>query len=104
MRHNKIKMNYDILKKAYDYVFEDLNIDKFHVSTDLQEQIEEWYVILHKKKYVGKQHYFSHERRISVKRDWALERGWAWENKRLHIFLNEKVYVKHTSGYVWVGL
>ena len=105
MKYNRIKIKYDILKQAYDYVFQDLDVDEFHSVLDLQEQIEEWYDLLHSKKYFGKKHYFSFgTRRIGIKRDWALERGWDRKVKRLHFFINEKTYVRETSGYIWVGL
>ena len=100
----KTKIKYDILKQEYDYVFDDLEVNEFYPVLDLQEKIEEWYGLLHRKKYGKSQHYFSHSRRIGIKRNWALERGWDRKVKKVHLFLNEKGYSKETTGYIWVGL
>tara|TARA_R110002072_G_scaffold45239_2_gene125924 strand:- start:8532 stop:8840 length:309 start_codon:yes stop_codon:yes gene_type:complete len=100
----KTKIKYNILKQAYDYVFGDLEVDEFYPVLDLQEEIEAWYDLLHREKYGKIQHYFSHSRRIGIKRNWALERGWDRKVKKVPLFLNETTYLRHTTGYIWVGL
>lgn len=34
----KTKIKYDILKQAYDYVFDDLEVNEFYPVLDLQEK------------------------------------------------------------------
>ena len=48
--------------------------------------------------------YLAISRRIGIKRNWALERGWDRKVKKVPLFLNETTYLRHTTGYIWVGL